>query len=316
VTSVGLLLPTREAVITRDWDARKLVDLARRAEASGFDSVWAGDSLLARPRFDPLTLLASVASVTTSIALGTAALTGSLRHPLLAAHVIATVDRISEGRLTLGLGAGFPYPATEAEFAAVGVPFVERLQRMLETVRIWRLLWGEETISEFTGRYWTFAGLEGLPRPAHSGGPPLWLAGAGPTALARTGALFDGWLPYPPEVEQYRGGWAVVQAAAVDAGRDPSRMTAGLYVTVLPQEDPAEARRQLDAYTRAYYRASLDTVERLQAFVAGPREHCLSRLREYVDAGAEHIVLRIGSLDPIGHFEEVAQLAKDVARCR
>lgn len=141
----------------------------------------------------------------------------------MAAHTIATLDRISEGRLVLGLGAGFPYPATEAEFAAAGVPFAERVGRLLETVRIWRLLWGTDAASGHHCRYWTFSDLGSMPRPTRPGGPPLWLAGGGPAALRHVGAAFDGWLPYPPEVEQYRSGWAAVGSAAVAAGRYPAR---------------------------------------------------------------------------------------------
>jgi probable F420-dependent oxidoreductase len=314
VTRVGLLLPTREAAITGDWDARGLVELARWAERSGFDSVWVGDSLLARPRLEPLSLLAAVAAVTDSVELGTAALTGALRHPLLAAHAIATVDRISGGRLVLGLGAGFPYPASAAEFAAVGVPFTDRGQRLLETVALWRQLWSTEPADRFLGRYWSFSNLAGLPSPARQGGPPLWLAGGGPTALQRAGERFDGWLPYPPEPDRYEKGWAAVRAAATSAGRASSNLTAALYVTVLPHDDPDRARRELDAYTGAYYGAPLTTVEKLQAFVAGPPEHCAARLRAYVAAGAEHIVLRIGALDAAPHIDAVAELAAEVTR--
>jgi alkanesulfonate monooxygenase SsuD/methylene tetrahydromethanopterin reductase-like flavin-dependent oxidoreductase (luciferase family) len=301
MVKVGLLLPTREFAISGDRDASGLVDFARRAEGLGFDSVWAGDSLVARPRVEPLTLLSAVAAVTTSIGLGTAALTGALRHPLLAAHTIASLDRLAEGRLTLGLGAGFPTEETRLEFAAAGVPYAERIGRLLETVRVWRSLWsGEDT---FDGRYWSFEGLRRLPAPARPGGPPLWLAGAGQRALERAAHHFDGWLPYLPEPAEYGR-----QRAALDALRGPRPITPALYVTVLPQSDP----RELDAYTRAYYGVPLRDMAKLQGFAYGTPHECARRLRAYTAAGAEHVVLRIGALDPAPHIETVAGIAEDI----
>src|SRR5438309_7491925 len=84
-----------------------VLEFAERAEMLGFDSVWAGDAPFARPRFDPLTLLAAVAARTERLIVGTAIVLPVLRHPLLFAHTVATVDRIAEGRFVLGVGAGW-----------------------------------------------------------------------------------------------------------------------------------------------------------------------------------------------------------------
>ncbi|MGH9211319.1 MAG: LLM class flavin-dependent oxidoreductase [Acidimicrobiales bacterium] len=117
---IGVVLPTREAAISGHNDPDQLVRFARDCEHLGFDSVWAGDSLLARPRLEPLTLLAAIAAHTEHLTIRTAALTPAIRHPLPAAHSIATLDRISNGRLIVALGAGFPYAETAADFARSG----------------------------------------------------------------------------------------------------------------------------------------------------------------------------------------------------
>ena len=108
---IGYLLPTRENIMEGRPEAEPLLQLAERAEAMGYDSVWVGDSLLARPRHEPLTLLAGVAGRTRRVKLGTAVLLPILRNPVLLAHQIATVDQVSSGRLILGVGIASDVPS-------------------------------------------------------------------------------------------------------------------------------------------------------------------------------------------------------------
>lgn len=105
MTAFGFLLPTREIVMTQTIPRfSQIIDLAEYAEELGFESVWVGDSILARPRFEPLTTLAAVAARTKRVELGTAVLLPALRHPVILANEIANVDLISNGRLILGVG--------------------------------------------------------------------------------------------------------------------------------------------------------------------------------------------------------------------
>ena len=128
-TSFGFLLPTREMVMTQGRpDVRHLLDLAARAEDLGFDSVWAGDSILARPRLEALTTLAAVAARTQRVKLGTAVLLPALRHPVVLANEVANVDLISQGRLILGIGIATKSRPIEREFTRpCGVSFAHRV---------------------------------------------------------------------------------------------------------------------------------------------------------------------------------------------
>src|SRR5438105_11841387 len=101
---IGYLLPTRERIMAGQPQAAQLVELAEQAQRLGFDSIWAGDSLLARPRHEPLTLLAAVAARLRGVEIGTAVLLPALRNPVVMAHQIATLDQVAEGRLILGVG--------------------------------------------------------------------------------------------------------------------------------------------------------------------------------------------------------------------
>src|SRR5438132_14278180 len=217
----GLLLPSREVVLFADSDLTIVIAAARRAEQAGYDSVWVGDSLLARPRGEPLTLLAAVAGATTRVTLGTAVLLPLLRHPISLAHALATLDRIAEGRLVVGVGPGAELPGTHADLAAVGVASHRRVTAMVDALDRVRRLWrNEET------------GLELQPSPFQPGGPPLWLGGTGPRMLRLTGASFEGWLPLSPTPEQYASGRRLVLEAAERAGRDPASIDCGVYLTV------------------------------------------------------------------------------------
>jgi alkanesulfonate monooxygenase SsuD/methylene tetrahydromethanopterin reductase-like flavin-dependent oxidoreductase (luciferase family) len=297
---VGLLLPTREAHVSGRDDPARLVELAEEAERLGYDSLWAGDSPLARPRLDPLTLLAAVAARTEKVTVGTAVLLGALRPPVLTAHALASLDQIAAGRLVVGLGAGFPMPATEAEFEAGGVPFETRVGRLYETVRLWRMLWADPEDQgasvDFDGRHFRFSKLELFPKAARPGGPPLWLAGSSPRALHRAGTTFDGWLPYPPTPEQYGSEWQTVSTAAKTRDAD-GQVTPGLYATVVIEEDPAPAEKALDDYCQSYYGLGIDAMRHVQAFYGGTPEACAQWLNDYLGAGARHLVLRFATLD-------------------
>ena len=303
---VGIMLPSREYAVTGRQELARLVAFAVQAEEAGFDSVWAGDSLLARTRAEPLTLLAAVATATTQVTLGTAALIGPLRGPLLAAAQAATVDHVSRGRLTLGLGSGAPLPESRREFAAAAVPFSGRASRLDEMVRLWRHAWAGR--GEFIGDHWRIDDLSGALQPFRPGGPPLWLAGGGtPAVLERVAHDYDGWLPYLPDPAVYAQAW---QRIREQTDRD---ITPALYATVLITDDRLRGREQLDSYTRAYYRQSLDVISTLQAFRAGTARDCADWLGQYVQAGARHLILRVGSLDP--HPGMLAEALVPSLRC-
>ncbi|MCF3132670.1 LLM class flavin-dependent oxidoreductase [Streptomyces olivochromogenes] len=194
---IGYLLPTRDRSVLGEHDLGRLVAQARRAEQLGLDSVWAGDSPVTRPRADPLLLLAAAAQATERVALGPAVLLPALRHPILLAHQLATLDRLSGGRLIAGMGGGFPTPDTEAQFTAIGADFERRISRMEESIDAMRQLWSGKTVS-YKGEHFTFDDVRIAPPPSRPGGPPIWLAANGAPALRRVARLADGWLTHPP----------------------------------------------------------------------------------------------------------------------
>jgi alkanesulfonate monooxygenase SsuD/methylene tetrahydromethanopterin reductase-like flavin-dependent oxidoreductase (luciferase family) len=278
----GLLLPSREALLWADTDLAFVVDAARHAEQAGYDSVWVGDSLLARPRGEPLTLLAAVAGATSRVTLGTAVLLPLLRHPLSLAHSLATLDRIAQGRVVVGVGPGAELPGTHAELAALGLSSDRRVAAMLSAVERLRSLWRNEE-----------PGIELQPRPFQPGGPPIWLGAGGPRMLRLAGTRFDGWLPLSPTAADYAAGLRAVREAAERAGRDPDSVATGVYLTVAVADTAGQAAAELDGYIRAYYGVPAEAMARAMALHAGTMESAAEWFAAYRAAGARHVVLRI-----------------------
>jgi alkanesulfonate monooxygenase SsuD/methylene tetrahydromethanopterin reductase-like flavin-dependent oxidoreductase (luciferase family) len=301
---IGYLLPTRERIMEGHPETATLLRLAERAEGLGYDSVWVGDSVLARPRHDPLTLLAAVAARTGKVALGTAVLLPALRNPVLLAHQAATIDQISAGRLILGVGIASDLPNIRAEFAACGVPFERRVGRMLEGLRLMRALWTGKPV-DWQGR-WTVTGGVLAPIPARPGGPPIWAAGSTPAALERIGRHFDGWFPNNPGAAFWGERWRQVLQAARDAGRDPAALVGAAYLTLAIDEDRARAEQRLDAFMERYYGQPAAVMRARQASFAGPAAAAVAWLREFAAAGASHLVLRFAG-DAERHLETIAR---------
>jgi probable F420-dependent oxidoreductase len=300
----GVLLPTREAVMSGRPETAPMLAMAERAEAAGFDSVWIGDSLIARPRHEPLTLLAAVAARTRRVRIGTAVLLPALRHPVVLAHVVGTLDRVAEGRVILGVGIAGDTPAIRKEFAAAGVPFERRVGRFLEMLEICRALWSRDHVS-FSGKHFTLEDVTMEPKPHRPGGPPIWIGGSGPTAL-REAARFDAWFPTGPSVEFFAEHWPRVQAAARAAGRAPDAVTGAAYVTLALDPSPAAAEQRLHGFLETYYAAPARVILARQACYAGPIEGCVEWLQRWIDTGVRHIALRFAGGDQLAQVDEAA----------
>lgn len=304
-TEVGYLLPTRERIMAGVHDARPIVDLAVEAERLGYDSLWIGDSVTAKPRHEAMTMLAAIAARTSRAMIGSAVLLPMLRNPVLLAHQAATVDQLSDGRLILGVGTARDAPVMRAEFEATGAPFEKRIGRMLEGIELARALWKGGPV-DWDGR-WRLEAQEIGPMPARVGGPPVWGGGAAEGALKRAGRYFGGWFPSgPSDPAQYRENWKAVQGFADAAGRDPANITPALYLTVSIDPDQAKADAALDAYLAAYYNQPAERVRAQQAAFAGPTDAVVAWIGQFVEAGCRHLCIR-----PVGDtMEQMARVAE------
>ncbi len=288
---IGYLLPTREQIMQGRPEVAPMLTLAEKAEALGFDSIWVGDSLLARPRHEPLSLLAGVAGRVGRVELGTAVLLPAMRNPVLLAHQVATLDQISEGRFILGVGIAGDVPNIRAEFRAAGVPFEKRIGRMMEGLRLCKALWSGEPV-DWDGRWHVEQGVLG-PTPYRAGGPPIWGGGSVEASLKRAGRFCDGWFPTGPDAAGWQKQWSEVQGYAEEAGRAKEDVTGAVYLTVSIDDDAAAADTRINDYLSQYYGVPAEVIRKRQACYAGPEAEFGEWLKGYADAGASHLMLRL-----------------------
>lgn len=184
--------------------------VASAAEDAGIESLWTGEHVVlpdpqeppspAPPNFamlHPSTSLAFLAGVTTRVKLGTGIVLIAQRNPVVLAKEMASLDVVSQGRLILGIGAGYLHQ----EFAALGIPFNERGARTDEAIDVMRALWTQKNPS-FDGRFTQFANIDAEPRPVQTGGPPIVVGGTSDAALKRAIRSAQGWYGFALNVEQ------------------------------------------------------------------------------------------------------------------
>lgn len=319
--SFGLILPNR-AVVLGAVKPRDLVDLTVDAERSGiFDTVWVGDSLLAKPRLESVTLLSALAGVTTRVRLAVGCMATFVhRHPVMLAHQWASLDVLSGGRAWLAVCLGGPSEANAAqaaEHAVMGIRSAERVGRLEEGIVILRKLFGERNVSHH-GRFYSFDDVTLSPRPVQN--PcPLWIA-SNPTGLTwkggaaasdavvqrafrRVARLADGWMTNKLSPAEFRQQWARVAAMASEEGRDPARLGSALYHNLNINEDRPKALDESKRFLDTYYTANFSATFVEQWTVAGSPKQCVEELRAYFDAGVGHMALRLSSWDQQGQFK-------------
>ncbi len=271
-------------------DVQAIVRLATRAEALGFDSVWASDHVFNvsyvyerignRPYYDPMTLLSYVAATTERIGLGTSVLVLPYHQPMRLAKAAATLDVMSGGRLLLGVGVG----VVEQELNAMGSPFSERGAITDETIAIMKALWTQETPS-YEGRFYTFSGMAFSPKPLQKPHIPLLIGGVTRAAMRRAARVGNGWHPtaMPPEDLRLAMGYLAEQAQA--AGRAVSDIPVSIS---MPMQGGRAGR----------YALGTEPSEMVQ------------KLRAFAHLGVERIVISPYSGDP----QEMTQALEMVAR--
>ena len=245
---IGVFLPLSA-------EAMDVAELAQRAEAAGFESMWMPEHPImpahttsqyrgtpdgSVPPYmynmvDPYMALSRASAVTSTIKLGTSISLIPERNPLMLAKVIATLDHYSGGRFILGVGAGWH----REETTIMGGDFDHRWGQTRENILAMKELWTQEQ-AEFHGRFVDFPPVYCDPKPAQKPHPPVLLGGAATNLFRRIVGWADGWIPSNPTPEQIRAGRATLEELAESAGRDPGSIQVTAFAVAAERETLAE----------------------------------------------------------------------------
>jgi probable F420-dependent oxidoreductase len=276
-------------------DGDGLVTAVQQMERHGFDSLWLSE-VLTTGVLDPLAGLAFAAGVTSKLKLGTT-MTVTGRNPVRMAKELATIDRLSRGRLLLVFVPGL---TNRLEDQALAVPVKERGAWLDEVLPLARRLWSEDDVVH-TGPLFCYEGMSVQPQPLQN---PLevWLGGNARSALRRAGRLSDGWLPSLCTPAEAADGRTAIQAAAAEAGRriDPEHF--GISMTYAHAGIPPSQAARI-----AQRRPGIDPSTLVPVGAAALRE----MLRRYIDVGFSKFVLRPAE-PPVSWPDTLATLADDV----
>jgi probable F420-dependent oxidoreductase len=285
----------RESNSARSYQSIR--SIVQRAETDGFDSVWLADHLLYRDPGEPTrgiwevwTTLSALAEATERIEIGTLVLCNSLRNPAIVAKMATTVEEISNGRLILGIGAGW----NEPEYEAFGVPFDHRVDRFEEAMQIIKPLLRDGYV-DFEGKYYQARNCEIVPRGPRAAGPPLMSGGEGPRMLKLTAQYADLWnTGYMGEPETLIEPRSRLEAACNEVGRDPASIgiTAliGLWFPDLLPGKPSVFENPL----------------------TGSAEKIAQAMCVYKELGTEHIMFQLSPYTP----ESIERLSQALALYR
>ncbi|MCB5911261.1 TIGR03619 family F420-dependent LLM class oxidoreductase [Streptomyces pinistramenti] len=301
--SYGMQLPVQaqSTLFAEEWEADAgpgdLVEIARAADRYGFAYVACCEHVAVPRRlagamgtvwYDPVATLAHLAAVTERVRLLSHVAVVGLKHPLVSAKQYATLDRLSGGRLILGVGAGH----VQEEFAALGVDFARRGAVLDETVDALKAALGPEEFAEFAGERFAFSGLGQAPRPVQVPRPPVWVGGSSPAAVRRAAERGDGWLPQGDRREQLPAKIARLRKLRAAAGiAEPAEIGTIAEPLYVGEASWAVGRRTL----------------------SGPPERIAASLREYREMGVDQIQVRFRSRDRAELLDQMAAFGEQVA---
>lgn len=325
----GVNLNNREPLIAPGYTLADLLDLSERVEAAGFDSVWVGDSLFSKPRYEPISLLSAISQRTKRVQLGTACMVSGTRNPLYLALEWATLDHLANGRTIFGTGMGNPEEGVRREYTALGLDFEKRARIFEEGLDILRALWTEGRVN-FHGEHFDYddiafsSGTEMAPLKPLQSPPPIWVVsnprltvgtkqeektekviGKAARRIARYG---DGWMTCcrARHPEEFAAQLAQIHAAIDEAGRDRAEFVMSYQVTMNIADTRDEAHAGINSYITQYYPELSKAMDLLEWGPIGTPLDVIDWITTFAAAGVDYFICRFGSLDQFGQVERFA----------
>jgi alkanesulfonate monooxygenase SsuD/methylene tetrahydromethanopterin reductase-like flavin-dependent oxidoreductase (luciferase family) len=325
----GVNLNNREPLIAPQYSLTDLLDLSEIVEEAGFESVWVGDSLFSKPRYEAISLLSALSQRTERMQLGTSCLVTSTRNPLYLALEWATLDHLSQGRTILGACMGNPEAGVRREFEALGLDYTKRASIFEEGLRVLRELWETGTVS-FEGEYFDYddvsfySGTEMKPLGPYAGIPPIWvvsnirLTGDLPPDVARRRMerscrriieLGTGWLTCcrARHSNEVREQLDTLGKFADQMETDIGDLAVAYQVTMNIGDSQEQSEAAIGEYIGQYYPELSQSVDLGNWGPVGTPDQIIEWLQEFQEAGVTHFVCRFGDMDQFGQVERFAR---------
>jgi probable F420-dependent oxidoreductase len=301
---IGIILPNSGSLA----NPSALYEIAESAERLGFAALWTADHLVlpvesstfypympgmkirpdARHAFiDPMIALAGVAARTDRIKLGVSVYLAALRHPIVAAKLVASLDQLSAGRVILGVGSGW----VPEEYETLGIDFRERGKVLDEHLRAMRALWSEDQ-PEFSGEHYAFTNIGFDPKPVDNH-VPIWVGGNSRPARRRAALLGDGWHVIDVPIDELREGIADLTALCDAAGRPVEEVTISMRAQIMLTDEPIPSEKRL-------------------APLMGPLDRVLADLRTYQTMGVRHMALWPREENLEAYLRQMERIAQDI----
>ena len=267
-----------------------VVNFAKKCEAMGCHSMWTIDRIV-YDNLEPLTVLAAAAGATQKIRLGTSVLLANLRHPSHVAKIISTLDFISNGRLTVGLGFG----SRENDYKAVEIPFEHRGSRAVEQIQLMKRLWTEDNVTH-KGRFYNVENLTVGPKPIQKPHPPIWTGGSADVALKRAGTWADGFICGSSAIPDFPATWEKISGYAKAAGRDPDKINKAGLTFMAIDDDQNKAVKTVEDYVMRYYgRLRVDVAN---TSLVGAPSAIIDRIGAFLSKGLDTLIIGLADPDP------------------
>jgi probable F420-dependent oxidoreductase len=294
-TPCGIAIPQSSAPA----DVRFLREFLLRAETLAYDSVWVQEQILGdAPMLEPITLLTFVAALTSKVRLGTSVILPLTRNPVHLAKALSTLDQLSQGRLTLGVGMGGPHVPEPA----FGIAKENRSRRFVEVLKVTKALWTEPRAT-FAGEFWKFENAAMEPKPLQKPHPPIWFGARDEVALRRTVRHGDGWMGAgSSSTADFIKQRTMLRGLFEEAKRDPAKFPISKRVYLAIDDNRERAERRLREWFGLRYK-NADMAPRVSIW--GGVAECVDKLGELVHAGAQHFLLN-PVFDEMEHLEKLA----------
>jgi alkanesulfonate monooxygenase SsuD/methylene tetrahydromethanopterin reductase-like flavin-dependent oxidoreductase (luciferase family) len=318
----GVNINNREPLLMESYSVDRMMDMGVQAEKHGFDSVWVGDSLLDRPRLEPISLLGHLAAATEDVRLGTGCMITPLRDPLQFLQAWNSLEMLTDGRMVLGACMGPPTAGCKEQYEAVGLNYRARAKMLEEQLEIFKQFWQENELN-YDGDIYQYEDVDFrrgpqvrdlapvqddppihvISNPAHHDSDSEDVVNRAAWRIAELG---DGWmaagLGHAPD--KYEHQWNVITEYAEENGYDPDDIQNSFQVTMTIDDDTAAADEKMEQYIKTYYPQLYEGKDPLEWGPSGDADDLIDWIEEFHDRGVNEFIVRFGGSDASQQLEQ------------